>query len=173
MCPTSRFPRPSSPAGATWLSCACALLVAACAAEPAPRPQPEPPGLRIERRQPLTGTARSLLKKRMARHGKDMEALLSALLGLDYDETVVVAGRIADEPRLSRPGDATDTANALFPERFFVFQDALHVEAARLVAAARAHDDGDLAESFGRVSATCVGCHAVYLRMPATESAPR
>jgi cytochrome c556 len=102
-----------------------------------------------------------------------MERVLAAVLSLDYEATVATAGGIADEPRLARPGPGTDTANALFPEKFFVFQDALHDEAARLVAAAKAQDDTALAESYGRLSSTCVACHAVYMRMrPAEETKP-
>jgi cytochrome c556 len=138
-----------------------AALAAGVAASPAPEPT-----VRLQRRQPLGGVARSVLKKRMARHGNDMEALLAAVLALDYDEVVAVGTRIADEPRLARPGPGSDTANALFPETFFVFQDRLHDDAARIVAAAKARDDDAVAESFGRVTATCVGCHSVYLRMP-------
>ena len=134
-------------------------------AMPAALPEP-PPTVRLQRRQPLGGVARSVLKKRMERHGKDMEALLAATLALEYDEVIANGTRIADEPRLARPGPSTDTVNALFPEAFFGFQDALHDQAVKLVAAARLRDDAAVAEGFGHLAASCVGCHAVYLRMP-------
>ena len=145
-----------------------AIAVAAVGfAMPAALPEPTPaPTIRLQRRQPLGGVARSVLKKRMERHGKDMEAVLAATLALEYDEVVAGGARIADEPRLARPGSSSDTANALFPEAFFGFQDALHDQAAKLVAAAKARDDAAMAESFGHLAATCVGCHSVYLRMP-------
>jgi hypothetical protein len=143
-----------------------AIAVAAVGvAMPAALPEPAPT-VRLQRRQPLGGVARSMLKKRMERHGKDMEALLAATLALEYDEIIANGARIAEEPRLARPGPASDTANALFPEAFFGFQDALHDQAAKVVLAAKAHDDSAVAESFGHLTATCVGCHAVYLRMP-------
>jgi cytochrome c556 len=110
--------------------------------------------------------ARSVLKKQMGRHGKDLESLLAAVVALDHDLTAAVADRIAGEPRIARPGSELGTANALFPERFFQLQDALHDEASRLAASARARDDEALGGSFGRVAATCVACHSVYVRLP-------
>jgi hypothetical protein len=121
--------------------------------------------IHLKRRQPLGGTARSVLKKPLARHGTDMEALLAAVLALEYDEVTAVGARLADEPRLTRPGPSADSANALFPDLFFDFQDAFHENARQVSEAAKARDDDAMARSFGHLTETCVGCHGVFMRM--------
>ena len=64
---------------------------------------------------------------------------------------------------LARPltGDATELASAL-PEKFFLYQDDLRLEAKTLAEAAGRQHAFDVAESYGRLSQVCVRCHASY-----------
>jgi cytochrome c556 len=139
------------------------LLLAAACAHPAPDAATN--RVTLQRRDALPPLARSALKKPMARHGKDLEALLTAALSLDHAQTARVAARVAAEPRIARPGDALDSVNAVFPESFFQLQDTFHERTLALGQAARAADDAAVADAFGRLTETCIACHAVYLRM--------
>jgi cytochrome c556 len=147
------------------------LLAAACATQSA-RDQPpqqaqlaralSPP----ERAGPplfLSETARTILKSRMASHSRDMGELVSAIMILDYPRIESDAGRIAADVSLARPltNDATEL-NASFPEKFFVHQDDLRVEARALAVASHALDAYGVAASYGRMSAACVRCHADF-----------
>jgi cytochrome c556 len=113
--------------------------------------------------EPLSPAARSLLKERMASHGRDMNDLVSAIMVLDYLRIEQRGDQIADDVALARPvsHDATEL-NAALPEKFFVHQDKVKVEARALAAAARAHDPYRVAEQYGRLSEGCVRCHADY-----------
>ena len=74
----------------------------------------------------LRPIARQLLTQRMVRHGRDMLALVEAVLLLDRETAQRLAGEIAAEPRLTRPiAGGADDVNAALPERFFVLQDEL------------------------------------------------
>jgi cytochrome c556 len=116
----------------------------------------------------LPSAARSVLKKRMERHGRDMGDLMWAVLLLDYNTTQKLAQQVATEPLLARPlsGDASEL-NALLPERFFTLQDELKTNAAALARVAPRHDPEAMAEAYGRLARTCVACHQVYLNEPA------
>ena len=108
--------------------------------------------------------ARSLLRKKMERHGQDARDLMFAVTLLQYDAAKASAQRISSEPRLVRPitgGD--DDLNALLPERFFVLQDEARNRAQAVATAAEKKDDKALADSYGRLVETCVSCHASYL----------
>lgn len=104
-----------------------------------------------------------LLHRRMQRHGADMTVLLNQVLLLRYAEVVVSAEHIATTPPLQKPGpgDMNDV-EAHLPERFFLLQDQLGVEARNVTEAARARDDARLAAAFGRLTESCVSCHAVF-----------
>jgi hypothetical protein len=107
--------------------------------------------------------ARGALHARMQRHGKDMSVLVNAVVLLNRSVIRELATDIADEPRLTRPTpDAMDALNAALPERFFVLQDELRVHAKALAEAATSADDDALAKSFGRMTQTCVTCHATF-----------
>ena len=116
----------------------------------------------------LPSAARSVLKQRMERHGRDMGDLMWAVLLLDYDTTQKLARQVSTEPLLARPlsGDASEL-NALLPERFFTLQDELKTHAAALARVAPRHDPEAMAEAYGRLARTCVACHQVYLNEPA------
>ena len=82
---------------------------------------------------------------------------------LDYLRIEQRSDQIADDVSLARPvsQDATEL-NASLPEKFFVHQDKVKVEARGLADAARAHDPYRVAEQYGRLSEGCVRCHADY-----------
>ncbi|HEX2573149.1 MAG TPA: cytochrome c [Polyangia bacterium] len=115
----------------------------------------------------LPSAARSILKKRMERHGRDMGELMWAVLLLDYDTTQKLAQQVATEPLLARPlaGDASEL-NSLLPERFFTLQDELKSNAATLARVAPQRDPEAMADAYGRLAHTCVACHQTYLHEP-------
>ena len=118
---------------------------------------------RTDPAEPLSPAARELLKARMSSHARDMNDLVSAIMVLDYLRIEQRADEIADDVSLSRPltHDATEL-NASLPEKFFVHQDKVKVEARALSDAARAHNPYRVAEQYGRLSEGCVRCHADY-----------
>lgn len=112
----------------------------------------------------LGPVARSLLKRRMARHGRDMLELVQSVLLLDRDTAGRLATQVAEEPRLTRPiAGGEDDLNASLPERFFIVQDELRLKAKAVAEAARKGDDVSLAARTGELMQTCVSCHSTYL----------
>ena len=146
------------------------LATAACAAPARNQPPQEtqfaqavaPPG-RLRPAESIPGVAREYLRPRMAHHASDMKELVSEIMVLRYDEIHDRAARIASDASLSRPltNDATEL-NSAFPEKFFVYQDSLRLEAKTLAEAAGRQSAFDVADSYGRLSQICVQCHAVY-----------
>ena len=146
------------------------LPLSACATPPAYQPPQRAQAVRAvetpkrnDPAEPLSPAARALLKERMASHGRDMNDLVSAIMVLDYLRIEQRSDQIADDVSLARPvsQDATEL-NASLPEKFFVHQDKVKVEARGLADAARAHDPYRVAEQYGRLSEGCVRCHADY-----------
>jgi hypothetical protein len=125
------------------------------------------PSRELKRREPLPELARDLLRTTMVSHGDNMENLQWATLMLDYESIVTLAGWIGTRPRFARaaPGQE-DTLNAALPEGFFAFQDQLRESAQALARAAEARDDAAIADAYGRMTQTCIGCHSLYLRLP-------
>lgn len=117
------------------------------------------------RKDPLSPTARAVIATKMDRHAQDMTDLMWAVVFLEHDAAAEIADEIASEPRMARPtGDQDgDLANARIPEDFFRLQDELRTQANALAAGARKGDDAAIAEAYGRLSQTCVSCHAKYL----------
>jgi cytochrome c556 len=113
--------------------------------------------------EPLSPMVQALLKQRMVSHGSDMNDLVSAIMILDYPRIADRADKIAGDANLSRPitGDATEL-NASLPEKFFIYQDRVKFEARGLSEAAGAADPSQVAEKYGRLSESCVRCHADY-----------
>ena len=138
-----------------------AQLAQAIAAPDRPDPPPEP----------LSPVARAFLKERMAAHARDMGELVSAIMLLEYDGIAARADKIAGDASLSRPttNDATQL-NASIPEKFFVRQDDLRAAARTLAEAARSRNPYKVADAYGRVSETCVRCHADF--RPSLPDAP-
>jgi cytochrome c556 len=120
-----------------------------------------PPRLRPP--EQLSETARGILRARMASHAQDMRDLMSAIMLLHYPQIRDDAARIAGDASLSRPlsEDATELNSAL-PEKFFLYQDSLRLEARTLAEAAGRENPFDVADSYGRLSQDCVRCHATY-----------
>ena len=134
--------------------------------EKAPEPK-EPKARALPEPDYLPQLAREYLRRRMERHARDMQALISAVVLLDKDLARELATAIATEPRLARPevaGDEDDTLNKALPLRFFTLQDELRLQAQKVADAAKTDDDKALATAFGRLAETCVSCHSAYLK---------
>jgi len=149
---------------------ACATVSASCATPKANRPpqmaqlnQAITPPERVGPPEPLSPTARAILKDRMASHAQEMSGLVSAIMLLQYSDVVTRADRIAADVNLSRPitNDATEL-NASLPEKFFVRQDELKAAAHALANAGRTANPYLVAEAYGKLSENCVRCHADY-----------
>jgi hypothetical protein len=119
----------------------------------------------------LSVDARALLRTRMGNHARNMGELTSAIMVLRYPEIRERALAISEEPRFARPltRDATELNSAL-PEKFFVYERELRVFAAALASAAETTNAFAVAEVFGRMSETCVKCHATYRAGPSPAS---
>lgn len=150
------------------------LAVLAVAAGCAGTPRSQPPQERqlqqavsspdrLRPAEPLSDTARAMLKSRMASHARDMGELVSEIMLLHYDRIHDGAERIAGDVSLSRPlaQDASELNSAL-PEKFFLYQDAVRLEARTLAEAAARQNPFDVADAYGRLSQVCVRCHAAY-----------
>lgn len=144
-------------------------LATSCASAPPQPPQKRqltaalsPPD-RDEPPQQLSPAARDLLRSRMALHAADMSNLVSAIMILEYRPIAERAASIASDANLARPlsDDATDLASAI-PESFFMYQDQLRLQARALSQAAEVQSAVRVADAYGRLSETCVRCHAVY-----------
>jgi cytochrome c556 len=152
----------------------CLVLVASLATGCATQPPAEPPQqaqllraisppARLDPPESLPGTARALLRTRMASHAQDMAALMSAIMILRYSEIEERATAIATEAHFARPhsNDATELNSAL-PEKFFANERELQVLAGTLAGAAHRLKPFEVANAYGQLSETCVKCHAVY-----------
>jgi cytochrome c556 len=113
--------------------------------------------------EPLSPTARAILKERMASHAEDMSDLVSGIMLLEYSRIITRADKITSDVNLSRPTtqDATEL-NASIPEKFFVRQDELKAAARALSEAARSGNPYRVADAYGHVAETCVRCHADF-----------
>jgi hypothetical protein len=144
---------------------------AACATSSEPPTPPQQPQLlaavgppaRLEAPEYLPEIARNILRTRMASHANDMGQLMSAIMILDYPRVEESAKAIVSDVSLARPltGDATELNSAL-PAKFFDLQDELKLRGRALRDAAHRQSALDVADAYGRVSETCVHCHAVY-----------
>jgi hypothetical protein len=152
------------------LAFAFMLLAASCAGPQRNQPPQEAqlkqavsPPERLRPPEQLSDTARTLLRGRMVAHARDMNDLVSAIMLLHYDDVKDGALRIAGDASLSRPlsQDATELNSAL-PEKFFLYQDNLRLEAKTLAEAAGRQQPYDVADAYGRLSQVCVRCHAAY-----------
>lgn len=112
----------------------------------------------------LSPLARQLLRKRMARHGRDVLRLVEAVVMLEYDVAHSLADAIATEPRIVRPQPgASDELNSALPEAFFMRQDELRERARALAQAARVKDEAGSSARLGELMQTCVACHVTFL----------
>jgi len=147
-----------------------AVATGACATSPRNEPpqqrefkQAVAPPERLCPPEPFPAAAREILKTHMVSHARDMSALVSDIMLLRYDEVRAGAERIAADASLSRPlaNDASELNSAL-PEKFFLYQDNLRLEARTLSEAASRRQPFDVADSYGRLAQVCVRCHAAY-----------
>lgn len=120
------------------------------------------PGPELATPQRIPPAAGSVIRTKMRRHGEQMTTLVSHVIVLDYDGTARAAGEIFDEPALARP-IAGDELNGLLPARFFDLQDAMRAQARAMVDAAAQRNSKAVAESFGALARSCIGCHDAYL----------
>jgi hypothetical protein len=118
---------------------------------------------RAEPPVPLSNTTRQLLRSRMASHANDMANLVSAIMILDYPRISERAGGIASDANMARPltDDATELSSSI-PPSFFDYQDELRGWARNLADAADQKNAVRVGNFYGKVSETCVKCHAVY-----------
>jgi cytochrome c556 len=121
------------------------------------------PPARLQPPEDLPPSSREVLRTLMASHARNMGDLMESIMVLDYPRIHAGARAIIGEASVARPvsQDATEL-NAQLPAKFFELQDALRAEAKVLAATAEAMDPFKVAESYGRLSETCVRCHAVY-----------
>jgi hypothetical protein len=119
----------------------------------------------------LSGDARAVLRTRMVNHARNMGDLTSAIMALRYPEIRERALAISEEARFARPltTDATEL-NSSLPDKFFVYERELRVFAAALASGAETMNAFGVAEAFGRMSETCVKCHATYRAGPSSTS---
>jgi cytochrome c556 len=152
-----------------------ALAASACAGkQPRQEPPQQPqlaralsPPARLAPPEYLPATARALLRTRMASHARDMGDLMNAIMVLDYPNIASHATAVADDANFARPltGDAT-LLNSALPEKFFQHQDELKAHARQLATAAERMNPFEVADAYGRLSETCVRCHAAYRAGP-------
>lgn len=141
-------------------------LSPALADEKSPKKEPKTEKIdKVEKAPPvLNELARQLLRRRMERHGRDLNQLSSGVVLLRREVVLAVAQTISSEPRITRPlPDSRDELNGALPERFFVLQDEVRERAKALTEAAKNRDDAAVAEAYGRTIQTCVACHVSFL----------
>jgi hypothetical protein len=152
--PASEAPQPS-PAASPPQAPVAATDLASAAAEKL---------MELPARAELPPEIREALAARMLRHGEQMTGLMVGVLLLDYELVVRLASDLAREPKLGRPApNERRTLNALLPSEFFVYQDALAQSAKDLAKAAEMDSDERIADAFGGLAKSCVGCHSAYL----------
>lgn len=101
----------------------------------------------------------------MGRHAEVVSNLVRAVVLLDRPTIRVLANRIADEEVIAGADkSASERLPLNLPPEFLGEQTALATAARELAgAAADSGNDQALAQRFGAVTTTCVGCHSVYL----------
>jgi len=143
-------------------------LSPAFADEKTPKKQSKPVAVekteKLEKTPVLSELARQLLRRRMERHGRDLNQLATGVVMLRREVVLAIAQTISSEPRITRPlPDTRDELNSALPERFFVLQDEVRERAKALAEAAKNRDDAAVAEAYGRTIQTCVTCHVSFL----------
>ena len=156
--------RPSAPialiAALAGLVVIPTLSMTSCAAQPKPMPT-----LSGARPAAVPPALRAVLGDTMNRHAEDMTSLFWATVLRDYAAAKQVAQMLAATPSIA-PGareDAHNLASGL-GARFFRLQDRLRDQARDIAKAAEAKNDQQLAQGIGKLTHTCVACHATYMR---------
>jgi len=113
----------------------------------------------------ISPAMRVILDNRMQHHGEAAMRLSMSVVLLDYADAWKAAQGISEQATLARPRPSeADTLNAALPPLFFDLQDELRVHADELQKAAEQRDPKKLGAAYGRLTSTCVACHAVYLQ---------
>jgi hypothetical protein len=121
----------------------------------------------------LTPAIRELLHERMVRHGEDMARLQRVTFELEYDLIEQSAAWLAEPPAVQRPRTTDrELLRRGLPPRFFQLEAELHGRAVALRVAALAHDDEGIALAYGRLTETCIRCHAIYRAPTGSGIAP-
>lgn len=148
------------------------VVVALCSGFLVPQPahSREPPPAtapRLQRDRPLPEETRALLTAAMQKHRERMESLLWASLMLEHQAVQELAEAIAQTPPLPAAPTTASQRRQRNPQvdRFFVLQEELRQRARELARHARAGDAEAVAVAHGKLTTTCVRCHALYLRM--------
>jgi hypothetical protein len=153
-----------------FVAAAAFLLPMACATNQADQPPQQEqlaravaPPTRLEPPEYLPGSARALLRTRMAGHAQQMSGLVSAIMVLRYEEIAERATAIAEDAHFARPltGDASELNSAL-PEKFFAYDRELRVWASTLASMAEEMDALRVSNAYGGMAQVCVRCHATY-----------
>jgi cytochrome c556 len=111
----------------------------------------------------LSASFRDTVKSRMGAHARDMSDLASAVTLIDYTFVEIDAERIAADDRFGHSttrgaGELEAAPPAWFAKR----QEDLRIQARVLLDDARARDPSRVAADFGKLSETCVRCHADF-----------
>jgi hypothetical protein len=113
----------------------------------------------------LSSEVRRSIRLEMTGHGREMTNLLWTVLLLDYSGASASAQRIAAaSERLPHAKDGG--ARAELPERFVALQRELKTQLKGVQRATDQRSSRLLTEAFGRLSRTCVSCHAFYMYGP-------
>ena len=100
----------------------------------------------------------------MDEHIHATSELFQAVLRLQYDKAGAAADELAAQPTWARPEVAgLDSVNSRIPQPFFDLQAAMQQNARSVSAAAKKHDPQTLGDAFGKLTSSCLACHASYL----------
>lgn len=122
----------------------------------------------------ISPMTRGVIDERMEKHGETAMRLSLSVVLLEYGDVWDAAQGIVEQPGIARPRmGAEDAINAELPSLFFDLQDQLRVRAKDLQKAAKRKESTELSSAYGRLTETCVSCHAVYLNGPGSEAAKK
>ncbi len=114
---------------------------------------------------------RSVVQRRMNRHGAALMELTLAVTLLQRDNVERVAKEIAIDTGL--PAEDGGTARLTAAQRRFQYLEGLLRErTASLAQASRSGDNAALATAFGNMMQVCISCHSLYLHHP-EQAAPK
>jgi hypothetical protein len=143
-----------------------AVLVADAAGAQTPVPSPEKPA-------PLPadlGDGRSVVQRRMNRHGGELMELTLAVTLLQRKTIEEAATQIGMDTGLPlMPPGAAETPSQ---RNFRYLESVLRERTAALAKASRNGDNAALATAFGNMMQVCIACHSLYLQQP-EKAAPK
>jgi hypothetical protein len=116
------------------------------------------------------GDGRSVVQRRMNRHGGELMELTLAVTLLQrktIDEAATQIGLDTGLPAM--PAGAAETASQ---RNFRYLESILRERTATLAKASRTGDNAALATAFGDMMQVCIACHSLYLNQP-EKAAPK